>query len=49
VRIITDLMRVVVDSYDHDTPLGGLLVVALVLPLFDDGKMGSAGASSTIS
>jgi butyryl-CoA dehydrogenase len=41
VRIITDLMRVVgVDSYDHDMPLGGLLVDALVLPLFDGGNMG---------
>src|SRR5260221_480641 len=41
VRIITDLMRVVgVDSYDHDMPLGGLLLDALVLPLFDGGNMG---------
>jgi butyryl-CoA dehydrogenase len=41
VRIITDLMRVVgVDSYDHEMPLGGLLVDALVLPLFDGGNMG---------
>src|ERR1700691_597399 len=41
VRVITDLMRVVgIDSYDHETPLGGLLRDALALPIFDGGNMG---------
>jgi hypothetical protein len=42
VRIITDLMRVVgVDSYDHDMPLGGLLVDALVLATIDGERLAS--------
>ena len=41
VRVITDLMRVVgIDSYDHETPFGGLLQDALALPIFDGGNMG---------
>ena len=41
VRVITDLMRVVgIESYDHETPLAGLLQDALALPIFDGGNMG---------
>lgn len=41
VRVITDLMRVVgVESYDHEIPLGRLLLDALALPIFDGGNTG---------
>lgn len=41
VRVITDLMRVVgVESYDQETPFGGLLGDALALPIFDGGNLG---------
>ena len=41
VRVIADLMRVVgIDSYDQETPFGGLLQDALALPIFDGGNMG---------
>ncbi len=41
VRVITDLMRVVgVESYDHEIPLGRLLLDALALPIFDGGNIG---------
>jgi nitroalkane oxidase len=41
VRVITDLMLVVgVESYDHEIPLGRLLLDALALPIFDGGNIG---------
>jgi butyryl-CoA dehydrogenase len=41
VRVITELMRVVgIESYDHGTPFGRLLLDALALPIFDGGNMG---------
>jgi alkylation response protein AidB-like acyl-CoA dehydrogenase len=41
VRVLTELMRVVgIDSYDHGTPLAGLLQDALAFPLFDGGNLG---------
>ena len=41
VRVVADLMRVVgVDSYDHECPLGRLLLDALALPIFGGGNIG---------
>ena len=37
IRVITDLM---INSYDHEAPLGRLLQDALALPIFDGGNMG---------